>query len=927
MIPNYLTQVVYQMNLQSINNKTVWIAVALSLAVVLIVSLVIRNDKAIMTDAISAVPADAALRIEIRDPAELSNLMTNDDGYKMLGNFSFFNDFVNNIKLIDSLSEKHQIFGKLKHNNLIISAHNKGLNKTDYLYVITLSDSEKDEIKNMLIHYLKSNFQISENIYDDVKYYALSKDSTSSAEHYISFCKSFVMYSKNQLLVEQSILSLNHEQIPDEHIAQMYENLDGNSLIKLYVNYAKLPKILQTFTNEQTANRLEDFQTIAEAGVMDMSIDRKAIHISGYTSAKKSKHFISVFNELPPAPLEITEKFPAKTVFFDVFSIGKGEIFYKYYSNYLTETGEYVALQKYLENFKTKYQAEKNSNIYAYFDTELAYLLTDVRKNGQMHHAYGIAHLNKDYDFVKYLSELTLDSLKDKRARTMTHKIGKNEYTYHLIPDKTLFKHIFSPIYTSLDANYAYIAGEYLILAETHEAMKSYLQASASELMFESDSRNEELMEYLADDAHITAATTPYGLNTILQKHLTENEASNLENDMPLWRKINGPIIQITAKEGAAYTAIHFNRTESTEADAAWEVRTDSISDGKPHIVRNHINEEKEILIQDKKNKIYLIDGAGQILWSRPIDGKIMGDIEQIDYFTNNKLQYIFNTENQIHVIDRLGKDVEGFPKKLPEKASTAMTVTDYDNTREYRYFIPLQNKTIYVTDKNGTALKGWNFGKTKTVVKKPVKHFSNQGKDYIVFFDQSEVYVTDRKGDLRVIVSSKFPIADNAEFYFEAGTNTVPSRFYTSGPNGTVYIFDSEGKVNKLTFDECSPKHFFVLTDINGDGLNEYIFADQDELRVYSKNKDVIFSTSISGNISEKPDFYKYSAKNIKIGVFSRETNKQYLYENNGKKVAGFPTIGVGRFSIAAFKSANYFSLISNKTTGTVCKYDLREK
>ena len=42
---------------------------------------------------------------------------------------------------------------------------------------------------------------------------------------------------------------------------------------------------------------------------------------------------------------------------------------------------------------------------------------------------------------------------------------------------------------------------------------------------------------------------------------------------------------------------------------------------------------------------------------------KIIGDISTIDMYSNNKYQALFNTRYKLHIIDRNGKHVDGFPK------------------------------------------------------------------------------------------------------------------------------------------------------------------------------------------------------------------------------------------------------------------------
>ena len=69
--------------------------------------------------------------------------------------------------------------------------------------------------------------------------------------------------------------------------------------------------------------------------------------------------------------------------------------------------------------------------------------------------------------------------------------------------------------------------------------------------------------------------------------------------------------------------------------------------------------------MQDSSRNIRLIASDGKVLWKLAVDGFITGDVEQVDYFNNGKLQYFFATPGVLHIIDRLGNYVEPYPVKI----------------------------------------------------------------------------------------------------------------------------------------------------------------------------------------------------------------------------------------------------------------------
>ena len=121
------------------------------------------------------------------------------------------------------------------------------------------------------------------------------------------------------------------------------------------------------------------------------------------------------------------------------------------------------------------------------------------------------------------------------------------------------------------------------------------------------------------------------------------------------------------------------------EAQTVWESRLDYPVVSKPMLVTNHYTGEKEIFVQDEKNNIYLLNKSGRILWKQKTGGRILGDVYQLDYYKNGKLQLIFNTREQIHLLDRNGNYVERYPVKLRSPATNGMALFDYEKSRDYR--------------------------------------------------------------------------------------------------------------------------------------------------------------------------------------------------------------------------------------------------
>ena len=111
------------------------------------------------------------------------------------------------------------------------------------------------------------------------------------------------------------------------------------------------------------------------------------------------------------------------------------------------------------------------------------------------------------------------------------------------------------------------------------------------------------------------------------------------------------------------------------------------------------------IVAQNNDHKVFAINPKGKELWNIQLDAKILGNISSIDAYKNNKYQCLFNTENQLYLIDRNGKHVDGFPQLLPSTTKVGHSLFDYNNTKKYRILIIGEDNKIYNLDKISTAV------------------------------------------------------------------------------------------------------------------------------------------------------------------------------------------------------------------------------
>lgn len=311
-----------------------------------------------------------------------------------------------------------------------------------------------------------------------------------------------------------------------------------------------------------------------------------------------------------------------------------------------------------------------------------------------------------------------------------------------------------------------------------------------------------------------------------------------------------------------------------------------------PIIVKNHINNKNEIIVQDSENKIHLINSDGQVEWTKKINGKILKEIHQIDTYKNGKLQYVFNTENNLFVIDRKGRNVGRFPLKFDDKITKPISIFDYDKNKNYRLLIT-QNRELFMFDSKGKRVKGFEYKKKSEIITKP-KHFRISGKDIIVFKTIDELLILDRRGKIRIKPKGNYNYSNNEIYQHENNLVSTSNKneIVKINMKGDVKIGESMSFNSKL----ISSKNLLITLQkniiANLDKETEIEFGKYDGFKIYNLNKNEF------------------------VTVYDSQNKNLYFLDKNLNIQDGFPIYSKSEANFSTYKDEIEFSLKSDDRT-----------
>lgn len=331
-----------------------------------------------------------------------------------------------------------------------------------------------------------------------------------------------------------------------------------------------------------------------------------------------------------------------------------------------------------------------------------------------------------------------------------------------------------------------------------------------------------------------------------------------------------------------------------------WEVNTEGNIVLGPVAVKNHLDGSTEYILQDDQHILYLVSDQGILLWKKEISGPIISEIFQVDLLRNGRLQYVFNTRNYLHLFDRNGQYVRGFPTRFPAPASAGIALFDYDNNKNYRIVFPTEDRRILNTSLRGTPTSGWEYKRSAYIIQKPLQHIRLEGKDYIFATDTTGVLeILNRRGISRIQTRQPLKVSVTNRIFSADGP--LYPHFMVSAPDGTLYDMQSSGKIAPLVVDTFSQDHVFLYDAIaSKPNQKNFIFWDQGQLQVYEHSGRLLFAIH-TGNIAAETLRIFHLKETRLLGYTDMENQKIVLINKEGKILPSFPIPGNTAFILQA--------------------------
>jgi len=161
-----------------------------------------------------------------------------------------------------------------------------------------------------------------------------------------------------------------------------------------------------------------------------------------------------------------------------------------------------------------------------------------------------------------------------------------------------------------------------------------------------------------------------------------------------------------------------------------------------PFKVLNCATGKINTLYQNSHLSICLQDENGKDVWGVPFKSKICGYVQEVDYYNNGKIQYLFAAGSQMYLIDRLGRFVSGFPVETGKIIAAGPAVYDFTGAKGYTAMVLHNDNTVGYYDLHGKQVPSWKGITADETIKSLPELLEGNGKKFWVVRTSAQTLV-----------------------------------------------------------------------------------------------------------------------------------------------------------------------------------------
>ncbi len=642
-------------------------------------------------------------------------------------------------------------------------------------------------------------------------------------------------------------------------LRKLYETTSPNKSATFFLNLDENPSLL-SFKDNKIKKPLSEWVSL------DFSANSDKVSLNGIAMAPDStKNFINLFKGTSPLANKTPQYAPMNTQALISFTFDDYQVFAKNQNTYLDRTKAVDSLFNTIEEVGIVYLNNQKVVMLNSFGTESLYDFLDSRK---------IA--SQTYQGSEIMG----------------------------LQDKNFLTGAFSPLVRDFESNFCIILENSFIFAQEIEPLQTVISNYKNGSSFTNSTLYKTAKAPLANESSILFISGDSGIDFFAEQDLAPEVSESI-------KKTELDEYAIASQLVADADFAHFNilaskigavqESNTVSPLFTLELETDLASD--PQFVKNHRTNKQEIVVQDKNNVLYLISTEGKVLWTKKLDSRIQGPIQQVDIYKNGRLQLAFCTNDQFMIVDRNGEDVPPFKIDFEGGNLNPLAIFDYDGRKDYRFVIT-QGKKVFMYNNQAKIVSGFTFKEAPSNILGTPQHFRVANKDYLVFrLEDNTLKILHRAGGERIKVAEKIDFSTNEVYLYK-------NKFSVTNTDGVLHQIDTKGQLTATNF-KMNKDHGMYATS------NTLVFMDDNVLSIRGKKVELDLGVYTKPKI-----FYIYDK--IYVGLTDIQNQKIHLYDSQAEPIPGFPVYGSSLMDLTDMDNDKKLELVAKDQDNSLIVYKM---
>ncbi|MDR3181187.1 MAG: hypothetical protein LBT61_04580 [Prevotellaceae bacterium] len=644
----------------------------------------------------------------------------------------------------------------LLHSRTYLSAHPLGKNELSILCAMAFPPSINDNnweniIGNIIQPASRTRYQES----------TIVSIQTDDGMLYLSYAKGIGMASSSLITIQSAIRHLKSGEslAHNEQFATAAQTIGRHVDIGFMLNHRQLPHLGNVAGNKIPSEKINFLAHTANWTALDGQITPNMITLNGFVFPSFTMdNYLSVLLNQSNSNTEAWDVLPASANFMLSLSIGDPDRFLNNYGGFLEAHKDLSKYKQRLAALEKEWPQNAPKLFCSLYPAEMA--LANLSSDNWV---ILLKTANAGYALEQLQAQAV--HLNKNFIATRETAIDNSSITIYNNPAAGLFHAVLGDVFPEDQESFFTVSGDWFYFSGNKELLKQVGVRQHKNTLKKYLSQI-EVSQYLTNNACLTiVARSPNKAEHALLQYFHPRVQRAVANTAQQFHA-NIQILQLQPSSDKLYASfLSLFDTNTGNSSSPEPAPAQTHDEEKPQAITpetaqgderlrvpviNHYTKEKESFVQFADYRIGLQSKDGQWLWAKKLNSAIIGDVIQIDYLRNGKLQMLFTTPTHIYLYDRNGNLVTPYPVTWKTPAST-MAVFDYDKDRNYRIFITDADNVVRVYDKRIQPVEGWKPFKSPHAVTRAPEFFRVASRDYIVLCSEQTMYIFDRKGNERV--------------------------------------------------------------------------------------------------------------------------------------------------------------------------------